>query len=793
MDDKQTLSQLISELRRTNDASREASRVNNKLTNELSSGIKTIQEQSKEQLKHSSNINKQLIETKDLAEETKKITQETRDFIETAKDAIVDIKKKITDKESSSNNESNDSIFSDNIKSLIDVMTRVIISNSSLQKVNNELKIRIGSLIGATNSLTSNIKNIGAIAPTNIQNIDQSQSNNTQTQSQPQQQPPPVNPIFNKMGLDLPLNIIQRDVSALQRYKQTTEAIGSIFDNLSKIKLTEVYKATLVMPFLVKRISNSLSTLKDLPVDKETRKSIGAVDTFAKALVSLASLDLKKIAINSIFLPAIVSRLMTSFNRVNELDKESLSKLKQISDSKLFEPLYNMFSEFQSLKLGKLISFGKNLPKILEGVLSGANALAKIDENAFGVITKLDETLVPFLENASTSLSKISTSLIKISLAAGIFAGSLWILSKIESDGLLETSAAMLALSGAMVIMSKNLDYSKVLKGAAVIAILGASLLPLSISLNMLKDVNWKSLGIAAVALIGLAEAAAALSGIAPVIYAGSLAIAALGASLIPLSIALSMLDDINPSNLFELGKSLLAFSGSIMPLLLSAPLFISISAALIPFTASLFVLSRIGNKLKNVNVFFDKFSNLTKKLDGDKIWDLSKAIGALSVALGAFAAADFGSTIAGAFSGFIDFFSLGNSPIDKLKELSNIVGLKEIGPAIKELAHSLNMISQIRSGSFAAFNELPWDKLQNIASELERGATLQIIPIVSASSLRTQTLDETGSKMSGSGQIIVNNIVSNSGGNVTTTNMSNQTTNLKAGPQIVSPRAQEL
>lgn len=792
MDDKQTLSQLISELRRANDASREASRINNKLTNELSSGIKTIQEQSKEQLKHSSNINKQLTETKDIAEETKKITQETRDFIETAKDAIVDIKKKITDKESSSNDESSDSIFSDNIKSLIGVITRVITSNSSLQKVNNELKIRIGSLIGATNSLTANIKNIGAIAPAEIQNIDQSQSNNTQTQSQPQQQPP-ANPIFNKMGLDLPLNIIQKDVSALQRYKQTTEAIGSIFDNLSKIKLTEVYKATLVMPFLVKRISNSLSTLKDLPVDKETRKSIGAVDTFAKALVSLASLDLKKIAINSIFLPTIVSRLMTAVNGVNELDQESLSKLKQISDSKLFEPLYNMFSEFQSLKLGKLISFGKNLPKILEGVASGANALAKIDENAFGVITKLDETLVPFLENASTSLSKISTSLIKISLAAGIFAGSLWILSKIESDGLLETSAAMLALSGAMVIMSKNLNYSNVLKAAGAIAILGASLLPLSISLNMLKDVNWKSLGIAAVALIGLAGAAAALSSIAPVIYAGSLAIAALGASLIPLSIALSMLDDINPSNLFELGKSLIGFSASIMPLLLSAPFFITLSAALIPFTASLFVLSRIGNKLKNVNVFFDKFSNLTKKLDGDKLWDLSKAIGALSVALGAFAAADFGSTIAGAFSGFIDFFSLGNSPIDKLKELSNIAGLKEIGPAIRELAHGLNMISQIRSGSFAAFNELPWDKLQNIATELERGATLQIVPIVSASSLRTQTLDETGSKMSGGGQIIVNNIVSNSGGNVTTTNMSNKTTNLKAGPQIVSPRAQEL
>ena len=82
------------------------------------------------------------------------------------------------------------------------------------------------------------------------------------------------------------------------------------------------------------------------------------------------------------------------------------------------------------------------------------------------------------------------------------------------------------------------LGSPKVFLGALAMAALGASIIPLAIALKMFSDIDWSSIWKAGIVLVALAAAAFGLSFIAPAIIIGSIAIAALGISLIPFAAA---------------------------------------------------------------------------------------------------------------------------------------------------------------------------------------------------------------------------------------------------------------
>ena len=102
-----------------------------------------------------------------------------------------------------------------------------------------------------------------------------------------------------------------------------------------------------------------------------------------------------------------------------------------------------------------------------------------------------------------------------------------------------------------------------------------------------------------------------------------------------------------------------------------------------------------------------------------------------------------------------------------------------------------MKTISGLGADAFAGFNSFPWDKIEDIADELGDNSIIQIVP--NMANMPSSTLNEVGSSLNGGGQVI--NVVNapNSGGNVMTTNMSNQTTNLKTGPRIISGSAMDL
>lgn len=94
--------------------------------------------------------------------------------------------------------------------------------------------------------------------------------------------------------------------------------------------------------------------------------------------------------------------------------------------------------------------------------------------------------------------------------------------------------------------LARGLEYMgqpKVFKGIAAVALLGVSLVPFAFAMSLMTNLNWKSLGVAAVAMIAFTAAAfglgALIAGPGAIIFgAGVIGIAALGMALIPFAFA---------------------------------------------------------------------------------------------------------------------------------------------------------------------------------------------------------------------------------------------------------------
>jgi len=155
-----------------------------------------------------------------------------------------------------------------------------------------------------------------------------------------------------------------------------------------------------------------------------------------------------------------------------------------------------------------------------------------------------------------------------------------------------------------------------------------------------------------------------------------------------------------------------------------------------------------------------------------------------------AFGAANVVTGISNLVTKFLSFG--GDSPIDQIIKLADRANdLSLAANSIFTLAEAMGAIAKLGPDAFAGFNSFPWDKIEDIADELSENSIIQIVP--NMANMPSTALNEVGSSLSGGGQII--NVINapNTGGNVTTTNMSNQTTNVKTGPRIMSGSAMDL
>jgi hypothetical protein len=189
---------------------------------------------------------------------------------------------------------------------------------------------------------------------------------------------------------------------------------------------------------------------------------------------------------------------------------------------------------------------------------------------------------------ASIGMVALSVGLIGLALGLSVF-------EEVSLINVLVAAAAIALIGGAAVLIG-NMGVGGMLKGALGIAAIGLSLIPLSIGLEIISEVSMKTVltAAAAIALIGGAGFLIGSFGLGPILL-GALGIAALGLALMPLAIGLSMMSEIGMDTIGVLAVSLVTLAlaalgmGIIAPIILMGALAIAaLGVSLIPLAFAL-------------------------------------------------------------------------------------------------------------------------------------------------------------------------------------------------------------
>ena len=108
---------------------------------------------------------------------------------------------------------------------------------------------------------------------------------------------------------------------------------------------------------------------------------------------------------------------------------------------------------------------------------------------------------------------------LKGALVITAVAGSMFVLAKalkqfngVDWDMMAKAGASLVGITAIALVLGSV--TGKALTGALTLALIGAALIPLAFALKKFEGVNWKTLGVAAVALIGLTLAVIGLGAI---------------------------------------------------------------------------------------------------------------------------------------------------------------------------------------------------------------------------------------------------------------------------------------
>jgi len=359
--------------------------------------------------------------------------------------------------------------------------------------------------------------------------------------------------------------------------------------------------------------------------------------------------------------------------------------------------------------LGKLILTGPALLLFIPGVL-GAKIIEIVNGDKFkSSMTGVAKGIKAFDDNATlAALGKLSLAGVALTLFSIGVPGLL--LLQLVNGKLIEQ--ALGGVGKGIKTLSDNIDLGKTAKAALGIALLGASLIPAAISFKMFAEVSWEDLAKAGVTLIGLGAAGAILGGMSTQLILGAIGIAALGAALIPASIAFKMFSEVEWGDMAKVGVALLglgiagAIFGSLAPLMLLGALAIAaLGASLIPLAFALNLaapgIEAFGKAIKSafeglatvITAAANGISTIFTSLQNVDVVKLL-AIGPALFGIGAGLAALGGG---GAMNAILGFFS--GDPIEKLERLSATGdGLIKVSTALQAIATSLSGLSSILS-----------------------------------------------------------------------------------------------
>lgn len=236
--------------------------------------------------------------------------------------------------------------------------------------------------------------------------------------------------------------------------------------------------------------------------------------------------------------------------------------------------------------------------------------------------------------------------------------------NEVDFTSLLKGGAALYGLNEIAKRIGKG--STAMIKGAAAIGVLGASLLPMAFALNLMNDVGLGTLVVLAGGLTVLGIAGAAIGSFLPLMLAGAVGIAALGASIIPFAIAMNIMKDVGVETVGVMAAGLVTLGvaaaglGLALPLMLLGSVAIgALGLALIPF----------GIGLNVVSGALPEFAKGMSMLSDINFLNLMLAGPALaSIALGMLALSG-GGLISGLLDGLGSLFGA-ESPFDKIAKL---------------------------------------------------------------------------------------------------------------------------
>lgn len=325
-----------------------------------------------------------------------------------------------------------------------------------------------------------------------------------------------------------------------------------------------------------------------------------------------------------------------------------------------------------ALALGGLIVFAKFIGRASTSMLRGAAVLAILAGSliiaAYALKSFNDVNFDSVLKGSialgalaisSRILSDNLTGMIKGAIGIAALGGAMWVAAKgfnefndVHWESLIKGALAIAGLTVAAVVLSKFAQ--EVLLGAAGMVVLAGALWLLGKALQTFNGINWTTLGIAAVALIGFATAAG-IMGIPPIlaaIIAGSAAIGILGVAI----------------GLFGLG---------LIPVAYAMKLF-----------------------MESFNSFIGGIMQLAS-IDSMKLFMIGPALMSIGVGALVFALGMAAATAGDLFNRILGFFGA-KSPLERIKEFVPIAdkidligrGFKNFGDGIKAIADALKELN---------------------------------------------------------------------------------------------------
>lgn len=457
--------------------------------------------------------------------------------------------------------------------------------------------------------------------------------------------------------------------------------------------------------------------------------------------------------------------------------------------SKIMEGL-KIFSEalekIQNLKIVPLWLSLKFLRySVIPNLIMSISALGMIDIGAIKKMKNIGKSLEKVLSPISELIQKFGKSILNAGIgliAAGVslaaFAGGLLLLNKVPWEITLTGIGVIVFMLGSLAGASKLAPNA--LKTSLALVVIAGTLALMAVGLQSLGNIDWKDkwpailTGLAVTIVVlggllyGISLLAPGLAVAAPVLIGLGIFAASMAIAFAAFGLALNVISQIDPKKLVDVGVAVGQFAVSLMPLILQAPMFALVAVSMGILSGSLLLLSVSALGLPFVIIFFNQIKSFVESADAAKILSIADAMYSLSGALVAFSLAMAAGTMASAATGFLSLFGV-KGPLKMLKELNELNNLQLVGAGISDMAAGLTALSLLKTGAFTAMNEIPWDKIEDVADELTQGATLQIFAVANANDLNTKTLETAGASMSGGANIVT--VVNNTGGNVTNNN----------------------